>query len=576
MQSIILLILLSTIYLQPAVGQPIENTEFQQLVNQVRYYEDNDNDSALFYLNILLKKAPNYVPERRMDVYFLAGEIYDNVSLLDLSLEYYSKVLAFDLLTESEQTRLYGELIELYSSLRDYETVDSLIIVTNRLIAVHNISESVLADVYYDYGTYYWYSGQYEKAIYYLRSTIELIKKDEPIDYGYMTYVASELSESYYRNGDLINAQAVLDSIYDYPGYQEFTLYAKGATSYAQGLVYLGKGDFDRSQQLLEGVLQTADEIGLIEEKANILGSLITLAEKKGDYELAFEYLSQKRAAEIEMLDIIKQRRLQVLEAQYELNQKDQLLQLQNLQIESRNQVIIGVGISAAVLLALTFFLFRLNRKNKLYQKELLQRNQQIETLMRELHHRVKNNLQVISSLLGLQSMQLTDSNAKAAVEESKGRVRTMSLIHQMLYRQDDITYVNIKTYIEELVKEVVSIFGYGDRLNLTLDIEEEEWDIDTALPLGMIVNELVMNAMKHAFESVDEPSLHISIKSDSAHIGLVVKDNGHMKVSIGDIENSTNFGQRLIRLLVEQMKGQMKVDYEDGLVYEIKMNKVA
>ena len=95
---------------------------------------------------------------------------------------------------------------------------------TNRWIAENSVSEFVLADVYYDYGTYYWYSGQYDKAIYYLLSTIELIKKEEPVDYGYMAYVASELSESYYRNGDLINAQAVLDSIYSYPGVEEFTL----------------------------------------------------------------------------------------------------------------------------------------------------------------------------------------------------------------------------------------------------------------------------------------------------------------------------------------------------------------
>jgi tetratricopeptide (TPR) repeat protein len=171
------LILLFNLCSLTSQAQTDENEEFYDLFEKVRFFEDNDNDSSLYYLNELLVKAPSYAIDRRVDIYFLAGEVYDNLLLLDLSLGYYTKVLEYDVLQIGQQTRLYGELIELYTSLHDYDRIDSLIVETDRLIARGNVSESVLADVYFDYGTYYWYSGQYEEAINYLRSSIELIKK---------------------------------------------------------------------------------------------------------------------------------------------------------------------------------------------------------------------------------------------------------------------------------------------------------------------------------------------------------------------------------------------------------------
>ncbi|MEQ8713719.1 MAG: sensor histidine kinase [Cyclobacteriaceae bacterium] len=537
----------------------------------------NDNDSALWASLKAVEIAHQINTYDALgQAYRVAGIYYGDAGLYDQAIiSTYKAINYFDSSTLEHRNAAiagcYHNLAWYYTYMEDYSKTASLFHQSMNFKPVTNEIDSIDYTVsLHALGSFYYlYLEDYDSGIYYLSKAVDWRRK---LDYDLETLAQTEveLCHAYYESGDIANGDIILETVESYPE-GDVSKYIENYVLFLHGLKNHQLKKYENALDYFQPVYDWGVSANLLNSPTgiNLMRQIVVTARAAEKFELALEILEKLRQVEQETIYKDRQRTTKALEIQFETARKEQELESQEAIIDLQRNVIVIGAIALLIILVLTLIV-------ALTYKKVNQKNKKIETLMRELHHRVKNNLQVISSLLGLQSMQLTDSNAKAAVEESKGRVRAMSLIHQMLYRQDDITYVNIKTYIEELVREVISIFGYEERLHLTLDIAEEEWDIDTALPLGMIVNELVMNAMKHAFESVDRPSLHVSIKSDSGHIGLVVKDNGDMNVSIGDIENSTNFGQRLIRLLVEQMKGQMKVAYSEGLTYEIKMKKVA
>ena len=137
---------------------------------------------------------------------------------------------------------------------------------------------------------------------------------------------------------------------------------------------------------------------------------------------------------------------------------------------------------------------------------------------MRELHHRVKNNLQVISSMLALQSMKLENETARIAITEGKDRIRAMSLIHQRLYKKENELKINVREYVKNLMNDLVDSYGDHRNVDINLSIDSYSLNADTTLPIGLIINELVTNAFKYAFEKTDLPQIVVDLK---------VKNNG-------------------------------------------------
>jgi two-component sensor histidine kinase len=162
---------------------------------------------------------------------------------------------------------------------------------------------------------------------------------------------------------------------------------------------------------------------------------------------------------------------------------------------------------------------FRLYRKNQ----RISRRN---ADLVKEQNHRVKNNLQVVSSLLSLQSKRLSDETAKKAIEESRLRVQSMAIIHQRLYDGDKLAEVNLNEYIQELAEGVLDAYGYSTvRAEFTID--KISLTADKAVPLGLILNELITNSCKYAFPTTENPELSISCYRTGNEISLLVADNG-------------------------------------------------
>nr|WP_319374755.1 PAS domain S-box protein [uncultured Methanobacterium sp.] len=194
------------------------------------------------------------------------------------------------------------------------------------------------------------------------------------------------------------------------------------------------------------------------------------------------------------------------------------------------------------------------------------------ELLLREIHHRVKNNMQIISSLLNLQRSYIKDAKADNILQESQGRVKSMALVHEKLYQTDDLARINVAEYIRSLSMNLFHSYTVRPGINLTLDVGEVYFNIDTAVPLGLIINELVSNSLKYAFSDKDEGEIHISLKKtdDSGIYHLIVRDNGNGFPSNLDINNTNSLGLKLVNTLVNQLDGEMEMGQDNGTCFDI------
>ena len=200
-------------------------------------------------------------------------------------------------------------------------------------------------------------------------------------------------------------------------------------------------------------------------------------------------------------------------------------------------------------------------------QQEIISRSlQEKEFLLREIHHRVKNNLQVISSLLKLQSRSVSDKMAQQALNEGRHRVRSMALIHQNLHQdENNLSSIKVLGYLDQLTSELMSSYKVDhDKVRLKLDVDDLVLDVDSIIPIGLIVNELVSNSLKYAFPEGREGTIVVNLhKTSEKTLRLEVIDNG-----IGykkELINAKSFGLRLIQALSDRLKADYKLDGQNG-----------
>ncbi len=205
----------------------------------------------------------------------------------------------------------------------------------------------------------------------------------------------------------------------------------------------------------------------------------------------------------------------------------------------------------------------------KQINQELVRSLEEKELMLKEIHHRVKNNLQVVSSLLRMQSETVTDKTAIEHLKISEQRVRSMALIHQQLYKTRDLSRINFRDYVNELCLYLYHAYSMKEgKVKLTVDVSEIHFGIDTALPCGLLINELVTNSLKHAFPGDNEGEIEIRLhkQRDGKNL-LTVKDNG---VGLSGEEKPGTLGMKLIRTLAEQLEAELQMINEDGLKVNI------
>ncbi len=189
------------------------------------------------------------------------------------------------------------------------------------------------------------------------------------------------------------------------------------------------------------------------------------------------------------------------------------------------------------------------------------------EVLLKEIHHRVKNNMAVISSLLSLQSGYVDDNRYLEMFKESQSRIKSMALVHEKLYQSDDFTHIDVEGYVTSLAENIRSSFLTGDRdVKLNINVDELNLDIDNLVPCGLIMNEILTNSFKYAFNGHDNPEITITMKKvEDGNISLSISDNGIGLPDGYDISKPTGLGHKLIEPLIKQIEGTMEVNVDNG-----------
>jgi len=189
------------------------------------------------------------------------------------------------------------------------------------------------------------------------------------------------------------------------------------------------------------------------------------------------------------------------------------------------------------------------------------------EALLKEIHHRVKNNLQIISSLLSLQSEYVTHAPALEALKESQGRIRSMAMIHEQLYRSGDLARIEFDSYVRDLTSHLLRTYSVSpDRISLNLRVEPLPLGIDKAIPCGIIINELVSNSIKHAFSGRTKGTIEIDLHRESPEMFvLTVRDDGVGLSENFRIEDSPSLGMKLVHALSEQLRGTVRMRGDAG-----------
>lgn len=300
-----------------------------------------------------------------------------------------------------------------------------------------------------------------------------------------------------------------------------------------------------------------------------------------GNYKRAYENKLRYEHLQDSLFNETKAEQIAGMEVAFQTERKEREIALMNVQLASRTKEIntqkkisqlylIGGGIMLGMLV-LVFILYQrqakltaqLKQQNKIISKQHLEK----ETLLKEIHHRVKNNLQVISSLLNLQSRHLDDQKAKDAVKESRSRIKSMSLIHQRLYTDNDISTINMPQYLKELTDFLFATFKPGNKIQKNIDSENFQFDVDIAVPLGLIINELISNSLKHAFDTTDQGNIEVSLLSDKNNYILKISDDGKGLPTKGFLKS---MGMQLVETLVEQINGDMNISTKNGTMFTI------
>ena len=342
------------------------------------------------------------------------------------------------------------------------------------------------------------------------------------------------------------------------------------------GEVNLLMGNYEEALGYQLETVRLQEKDGDLSNLTENYGHVSTIYEKLGNYKAALEFQKKARVLRDSTASIESDAAMSALLTQYETKKKEATITSQLKQI-SQQRMVQWLSIAVAALLAgLLFFGYRSYAVRTRSNQLLAAKNAENELLLKEIHHRVKNNLEVVSSLLALQSAQIDDPGTKDAMQESQNRVQSIGIVHQKLYQGANLGAIEMKDYFINLSESIMDSFGAEKRITIECAMEQLDVDIDTAVPLGLIVNELLTNTLKYAFPEGRFGKVRIKLlKQPNGALHLEVSDNG---VGKSGLTLGTGFGSQLVSLLTQQLSGSMREEVKNGtsIYFEFKPVKAA
>lgn len=342
--------------------------------------------------------------------------------------------------------------------------------------------------------------------------------------------------------------------------------------------------DLEQAKIYSQKSIDLSVEIGATERELFCQEVMASILFELGDYKNA--YLSYKKYADLKdtVFTSDKNQAIAEMQAKFDVEknkQKVKEIELQKKIDDEKNTkqriVFVVVIIIILILLLLALFLYKNKQKinTLLKQKNIaIQTNlEQKEIMMGEIHHRVKNNLQMVSSILDLQSRDLKDEKLKQIIEDSLSRINAISLIHQRLYQSDNIRGVKINTYLDELTTDIITNFTSESqhKIQISFNVDDLDMDLESAIPIGLITAELVTNACKYAFKDKANATINIQLHKQDTWLNLSVADNGIGKSA--NTINANSFGTKLIKSLSRKLRAELnEQSSEHGTIIYLKI----
>jgi two-component sensor histidine kinase len=448
---------------------------------------------------------------------------------------------------------------------------------------------------------------KYPEALEYVKRTLRQIKTLEalqPPNPVSQVAFARMLARVYFHNGQYGEAEKYYTQYFQRLN-QKITYPEEWAQAYADaGTFYVSTRNYPRAKDYLDKAMAIRQQLGnkTFVQIRNIYYQYFRLDSLQGNCKSALAHYQQYKILNDSIFNQTQGRQLANLRVQFDIRKKEQDLYLKDRNIQLltkqtqlqqahirhsqslRNMTLGGLAL-LLVLLGVIYNRYRLKqRSNQLLQTqqavlqaqrlEIEQKNEHLsallkqkERLLREIHHRVKNNLQVIMSLLNSQANSLQDHAALAAIRESQHRVHAMALIHQNLYQSEGVACISMPSYIGEVVAYLTEFYTLSSPVCFKLQVEEIELDVTQAVPLGLVINEALTNALKYAFPEGRTGTVKVGlIRSAKSAYRLTIADDG-VGLSEGfDPATSGTLGMILMQGLSEQLGGRLTISSRSGL----------
>ena len=416
--------------------------------------------------------------------------------------------------------------------------------------------------------------------------TINYIQKGsvaQSFAYSYDALKNDELAEKYYLDALMWYAKANHD----------FEMSRKA--SQEVGKFYLERNQFTKANAYVRPLLVDSTKKNSLSLLKDIHFMLFRIDSAASNYVSAIDHFRMHKALNDSIFNETKNKQFAQLEIQYETQKNKHNIAIlekqktaQDGQLKQARLVRNGILVGAALLLCLlglSYNRYRLKQRSNLLleskQREINQKNRALEALLieqqqlltekewmlKEIHHRVKNNLQIITSLLHSQAIYLKDKAALSAIRESQNRVHAMALIHQKLYQSERLAAIPMAGYVTEIVDYLIRSFNREDTIRKQINVMPVELDVTLAVPLGLILNEAVTNSLKYAFMATQQGTINVELTAlDNQTYLLVVSDDGVGLPMDFNPNKSRTLGMNLMRGLSRQIGGNLQISQNNGV----------
>jgi two-component system, sensor histidine kinase PdtaS len=444
-------------------------------------------------------------------------------------------------------------------------------------------NQAVISDIMNNLGIISFEKGNYEESLEYHFKSL-----DGRLGTGNQRGMAT----SYTNIGDVYAATEVIEKAMEYQKkalvIQEELGDQKGMLSSIQGLARVQSlsGNSDQALKYMKDVIAISSEIGAKKELRDAYNEISEIYIRKGDYEKALNYKNRYAQMKDTLFSEQTKEIATNLEAKFESENKSKEIeilkrenQIQELQLGRNRILIISFTVGLVLALISVVLYARTNRDRKkafdLLQKQnesIKKQKEEKEVLLKEIHHRVKNNLQVINSLIRLQCAYTDDQEALDLFDECQNRIISMALIHEKMYEAHDLSNINIQEYISELSQNLLRSYRLNKHVELDIDVRVKTLTLDTLIPLGLLLNELISNSLKHAFTDQKEDGV-ITVKLDREPSGkfvLEIGDNGIGLPVDFAFNSAQTLGMELVVTLSSQLDGTIERIDRPGSYFKI------